>query len=238
MVITSLAGTISTSKDGLVNCASTCRITCGCPTRRTLTPYSSAARTLPSTSGRGAWSPPMASTAIVIMGFFRRLQLALDESAHPNQSPSGAWHKTRSVTSCREPAGLCNNRNGDKPGAAASFRGNSDTWPSRARTSGRARDACSCAPWNVGVLDLALRHSCVSPCSWQHTSPVRTRSDSMGFWPGNLLFLEPVLLQPGEGSQPRVRGMGLAAALFVIEIRAAGGTQSAAIALANHLHRQ
>src|SRR3984893_8204728 len=32
------------------------------------TPYSSAARTLPSTSGRGALSPPMASTAIVIMG--------------------------------------------------------------------------------------------------------------------------------------------------------------------------
>src|SRR5258707_9021370 len=38
------------------------------PTTKLPTPYSSAARTLPSTSGRGALSPPMASTAIVIMG--------------------------------------------------------------------------------------------------------------------------------------------------------------------------
>ena len=60
----------------------------------------------------------------------------------------------------------------------------------------------------------------------------------MGFWPGNLLFLEPVLLQPREGSQTRVRGMRFAAALFVIEIRATGGAQTAAIALADYFHRQ
>ena len=54
--------------------ANSARIALGCPTNSTLTPYSRAANTLPSTSGRGAWSPPMASTAMVIMGIFRRLR--------------------------------------------------------------------------------------------------------------------------------------------------------------------
>src|SRR3984893_15983311 len=68
MVITSVAGTISIGSEGLPKLAKAPRITWGCPTSRMRTPYSSAARTLPSTSGRGALSPPMASTAIVIMG--------------------------------------------------------------------------------------------------------------------------------------------------------------------------
>src|ERR1700688_4632553 len=68
MVITSVAGIISIGREGLPKLAKAPRITWGCPTSRTRTPYSSAARTLPSTSGRGALSPPMASTAIVIMG--------------------------------------------------------------------------------------------------------------------------------------------------------------------------
>ena len=60
----------------------------------------------------------------------------------------------------------------------------------------------------------------------------------MGFRPGNLLFLEPVLLQPREGSQTRVRGVPFAAALFVIQTRATRGAQAAAIALADNFHRQ
>jgi hypothetical protein len=60
----------------------------------------------------------------------------------------------------------------------------------------------------------------------------------MGFQPGNLLFLEPVLLQPREGGQTRVRGAPFAAALFVIKIRATRGAQTAAIALADYFHRQ
>src|SRR5882724_10935932 len=68
MVITSLAGTISIGSDALPKLARVLRIAWGCPTSKMRTPYSSAARTLPSTSGRGALSPPMASTAIVIMG--------------------------------------------------------------------------------------------------------------------------------------------------------------------------
>ena len=60
----------------------------------------------------------------------------------------------------------------------------------------------------------------------------------MGFRPGNLLFLEPVLLQPREGSQTRVRGVPFAAALFVIQTCAARGAQTAAVALADYFHRQ
>src|SRR6202023_3449240 len=69
MVITSLAATISIGKLGAACLASSVRSALGCPTRMMRTPYSRAASTLPSTSGRGAWSPPMASTAIVIIGF-------------------------------------------------------------------------------------------------------------------------------------------------------------------------
>src|ERR1700688_1913140 len=69
MVITSLAATISIGKLGAASLASSARRALGCPTRIMRTPYSRAASTLPSTSGRGAWSPPMASTAIVIIGF-------------------------------------------------------------------------------------------------------------------------------------------------------------------------
>ena len=60
----------------------------------------------------------------------------------------------------------------------------------------------------------------------------------MGFRPENLLFLEPVLLQPREGRQTWVRGVSFAAALFVIETRATRGAQTAAIALADYFHRQ
>src|ERR1700719_405284 len=70
MLITSLAGTTSIGKFGSACLASSARTALGCPTSRMRTPYSRAASTLPSTAGRGAWSPPMASTAIVIMGGF------------------------------------------------------------------------------------------------------------------------------------------------------------------------
>jgi len=69
MLITSLADTISMGKLGEASRASSKRTTFGWPTSNTRTPSSRAASTLPSTSGRGAWSPPMASTAMVIMGF-------------------------------------------------------------------------------------------------------------------------------------------------------------------------
>src|SRR3989475_8344659 len=72
MLITSLADTISIGKLGEACLASSKRTTFGWPTSNTRTPNSRAASTLPSTSGRGALSPPIASTAIVIMGTWYR----------------------------------------------------------------------------------------------------------------------------------------------------------------------
>ncbi len=69
MVITSVAGTISMGRFGVACRASSARTTLCWPTSKMRTSNSRAASTLPSTSGRGAWSPPMASTAMVIMGF-------------------------------------------------------------------------------------------------------------------------------------------------------------------------
>src|ERR1700686_3235019 len=84
MVIASVAGTMSIGREGLPKLAKAPRITWGCPTSRMRTPYSSAARTLPSTSGRGALSPPMASTAIVIMGLSSGDSGKLRAAGHTN----------------------------------------------------------------------------------------------------------------------------------------------------------
>src|SRR5258707_31475 len=56
MVITSLAGTISIGRFGAACFASSARTTFCSPTSKIRTPNSRAASTLPSTSGRGAWS--------------------------------------------------------------------------------------------------------------------------------------------------------------------------------------
>jgi hypothetical protein len=53
-----------------------------------------------------------------------------------------------------------------------------------------------------------------------------------------LLFLEPVLLNPREGSEPRITGAPFAAALFVIQVGSARRAQPPAIALADHFHWQ
>src|SRR5262249_15399804 len=55
-----------------------------------------------------------------------------------------------------------------------------------------------------------------------------------------LLFLEPVLFQPRQGSQARIGAMSFASALFVIQVRSARRTQPAAVTPADclHWHRQ
>jgi hypothetical protein len=53
--------------------------------------------------------------------------------------------------------------------------------------------------------------------------------------PGKLLFLEPVLLEARERGHSRVRRVGLTAALFMVQIRAASRAQPPAVALADHL---
>jgi hypothetical protein len=77
IVTCSLAWTTSMGSDLTSSCwASSRRITSSRPTRMTFTPRVLAARIAPSISGLGAWSVPMASTAIVtIMAV--RLQQAL-----------------------------------------------------------------------------------------------------------------------------------------------------------------
>jgi hypothetical protein len=132
----------------------------------------------------------------------------------------------------------CIGRSSGKLGEAASSRGSSGIWPELDRSDDHERDECSSASWNVVALDLALHYSSFSPYSWQHTPPFRIWSDSRGFWPGNLLFLEPVLLQPRQGSQTWVRCMRFTPALFVVEVGATGGAQASTIALADHFHRQ
>ncbi len=209
------------------------------PTRSTRTPYSLAARTLPSTSGRGAWSPPMASTAIVIIGDF---PATLTSSVGTTRAVPFWTLRARLQpgysTLRRAPDAPCNTRNADRHGAAVSFRGNLGTWPSLGQRDDRARVSCWSAFWNVVVWGLALHCSLFSPRSRQHTSPSRSGSDSMGFWPENLLFLEPVLLQPREGSQARIGRVRLTAALFMVQVGPATGAQSPAIALADYFHRQ
>src|SRR5207245_9656413 len=51
-----------------------------------------------------------------------------------------------------EPLCPCNVRNAGKPGAAVSFRGNSDTWPARAWSKSRWPASCSCVSSNAVVL--------------------------------------------------------------------------------------
>ena len=68
MVTRSLACTISMGSSRWPSCCSSSRRTTSCwPTRRTFTPKLPAARTAPSTSAFGAWSPPIASSAMVSM---------------------------------------------------------------------------------------------------------------------------------------------------------------------------
>ena len=68
MAITSLAGTTSIERPRCLWRANSRLTSAGCPTSRMRVPSSRAARMDPSTSVRGAASPPIASTAIVIIG--------------------------------------------------------------------------------------------------------------------------------------------------------------------------
>src|SRR5215469_11949610 len=195
MVITSLAGTISTGRLGSIAClASSPRTTFGGPTIKTRTPNSRAASTLPSTSGRGAWSPPMASTAIVIMGF-----LPADSAKRENLSRFlyrfalvVAAMRTRLVRLLHFMAirTLAQLRLGQKivgpPRAGPSFR----------------------------MPPFWVRHKL-------HLVPAALGGLYRAFGPEKLLFFQQVLFDTRERSQAGIRGMSLAAAFFVIQVGAA-----------------
>src|SRR5579884_2421356 len=95
-------------------------------------PYSAAAWTAPSTSTAGAWSLPIASTAILISGM-REFTPQLSRSL---------------------PA-LCKSRNEDKRDAASVIHGNSDIPKKIAPLNDRVPGGDHAAPSNVVFLDLA-----------------------------------------------------------------------------------
>src|SRR6266700_1946612 len=165
MVITSVAGTISMGRFGEACRASSARTTLCWPTSRMRTPNSRAASTLPSTSGRGAWSPPMASTAMVIMGFCPQNQ--------------------------------------------------------------RNAKSLSRRLYRLALVVAAVRTHLVRLL---HFMTIRA------FGPRKLLFFQQVLFDACERSQAGIRGVGLAAALLVVQVGAAIWAQPPAVALANGLN--
>src|SRR5467141_4878817 len=81
------------------------------------------------------------------------------------------------------------------------------------------------------------------PSFWvRHSNTPRCRlsgriiSGLSALW--KLLFLEPVLLEARERGHSRVRRVGLTAALFVVQVRAAIRAQPPAVALANDFYGQ
>ncbi len=62
----------------------------------------------------------------------------------------------------------------------------------------------------------------------------RAGGDMLGRKARKLLFFQPVLLEARERSQSWVRRVSLTPALFVVQVGAAIGAQTAAVTLANH----
>src|SRR5467141_4428745 len=75
-----------------------------------------------------------------------------------------------------------------------------------------------------------VRHSTSLPPQWADYTGLVS--------PGKLLFLQPVLFEARERGHSRVRRVGLTAALFVVQVRAATRAQPPAVALANYFQRQ
>src|SRR5450631_645918 len=225
MVITSLAGTTSIGKFGSACLANSARTMAGCPTKSIRTPYSRAASTLPSTSGRGAWSPPMASTAIVIMGGVdqaipEKVPLERLTRNPPLRATSGRYVLNRFAFVVAA--------------VGANVVRLLHLMAMRAFGQRRLFQKVVGAPRagsSLRMPSFRVRHS--NTPRFRPLGP-----DCRGFRPGNLLFFQPVLLQAREGSQSRVCGVRLTAALFVIQIRAAIRAQSPAVAAADDLHRQ
>lgn len=82
----------------------------------------------------------------------------------------------------------------------------------------------------------------MAPFGIRHTDSFKkplTKGGILFFFPlGWLLLLEPVLPDSSQRRQAGICGVGLAAAILGVQIRAALRTQAAAIAAANHFHRQ
>src|ERR1700676_2933739 len=197
MVITSLAGTISMGTSVFARCDSCDLIALGWPTKRIFTPYSCAANTLPSTSGRGAWSPPMASTAIVIMEILPMLQerskrptpetgtiaqaacfLCVNHAGHAAERrfKKGLLHRLDWTTLVITTVGACLMRLLGfmavgafcQSGASQKIVGPSLVFP------------------HFGMSTLWIRHCSTPRSGLSRQRWLRSRSNSRGFGPGNL----------------------------------------------------
>ena len=82
----------------------------------------------------------------------------------------------------------------------------------------------------LGMPSFRVRHS---------TTPYSARwRRCIGLPARKLLFFQPVLFEARQRSQSWVRRVSLTAALFMVQVRAAIGAQTAAVALADDLQRQ
>ena len=95
---------------------------------------------------------------------------------------------------------------------------------------------------HLGMSTLWVRHYTTPRSRLARSGTQRLTEQGRILWAFRpeiyLLFLEPVLFQPREGSEPRVAGVPLTPALLLIEVRPAVRAQPPAIALADHFHRQ
>src|SRR5277367_2542265 len=217
MVITSVALTISMGRPRWPWRLSSCRTVASMPTSRIRTPSSRAARIAPSTSARGAWSPPMASTAMVV------IYTPMGTQRAPNRKEgdgnlgclgSGVNHFPTLIE------------------AAMGTRivGQLFLVAVRAFGQGQGRKEIVGTPLvlaRMRVTAFWIRH-----CSSSIDRPLLERPKWKRYCSVLLLF-EPVLLQTGQ------RGVGcmlFAAAFFVIQVGAAMRAEAAAIAAADDLH--
>src|SRR5271156_5890304 len=220
MVITSVALTISMGRPRWPWRLSSCRTVASMPTSRIRTPSSRAARIAPSTSARGAWSPPMASTALVV------IYTPMGTQRAPNRKEgdgnlgclgSGVNHFPTLIE------------------AAMGTRivGQLFLVAVRAFGQGQGRKEIVGTPLvlaRMRVTAFWIRH-----CSSSIDRPLLERPKWKRYCSVLLLF-EPVLLQTGQRGKPGVGGMLFAAAFFVIQVGAAMRAEAAAIAAADDLH--
>src|SRR3984957_1743054 len=200
MVITSVALTISIGRPRWPWRLSSCRTVASIPTKSMRTPSSRAASIAPSTSARGAWSPPIASTAMVVIYTPMGTQRAPNRKVGDENLGclgSGVNHFPTLVE-----AAMGTRIVGQLFLVAVGAFG-----------QGQGRKKVVGTPLvlaRMRVTAFWIRHSSSSIDRPLQERPKWKRYCSV------LLLFEPVLLQTGQRGEPGVRGMLFAAAFFVV----------------------
>src|SRR5690348_3666544 len=108
----------------------------------------------PSTSGRGAVSDPIASTAIARMVY---KTISNDHPSRGDQVLNILWPLRPVLSPAWLPAG-CSGRNAGTPGGVISIHDSWGTQKETAASGGHGRAAGCAVPLNVAVLDLPSFH--------------------------------------------------------------------------------